>query len=72
MGMGIDGEHLKELQEQISDLSKDDLAEFSTWFEEFQAQLWDEQFERDVQDGKLDKIADEAVEDFKSGKCTDL
>jgi len=38
-------------------LPPEDLAEFRAWFEEFDAQIWDHQFEKDVQSGKLNRIA---------------
>jgi len=44
------------------------LARFRQWFEEFDAQVWDEQFEGDAKSGKLDKLADKAKSDFRAGK----
>ena len=45
---------LKEIEESISKLPKDDLAVLREWFEEFDAKMWDEQFENDAKAGKLD------------------
>lgn len=39
---------------------------------EYQANLWDEQFEADVKAGKLNRLAREAEKDFDDGKCTPL
>jgi hypothetical protein len=36
---------------------------------EFQAQMWDEQIERDVKDGRLDALLEQADRDFDSGRC---
>jgi len=33
---------------------------------------WDKQFEADVKAGKLDNIANQAIEDFKAGKAKEL
>jgi hypothetical protein len=33
---------------------------------------WDEQLEKDVQSGKLDHLADQALKDLKEGRCTEL
>jgi hypothetical protein len=61
-----------EIEKAVAGLSSNDLARFREWFEEFDAQLWDEQFENDVKSGKLDDIANKAIADFKSGKAKEL
>ena len=35
-------------------------------------EAWDRQLEEDVKAGKLDQLAEEALEDLRSGRCTDL
>jgi hypothetical protein len=34
--------------------------------------LWDSEFERDVAEGRLDALAEEAIRDYYEGRCTDL
>jgi hypothetical protein len=63
---------IAKLENAVRQLSPEDLAAFRAWFAEYDAQLWDEQFERDVAAGKLDSLADEALDDFRNGRCTDL
>jgi len=46
-----------------------DLSNFRQWFEEFDAQVWDRQFEADVKSGKLNKIAEQALNDYRTGKA---
>lgn len=53
-------------------LSPQELAAFRAWFAEYDAKLWDDQFERDVAAGRLDALAAEALEDLREGRCTDL
>ena len=60
---------VKDIESAIEKLSKDDLLEFRTWFEEFDAKVWDMQFEKDASSGKLNKVSEQAVNDYKSGKC---
>lgn len=60
---------IQDIKSAVSQLSKADLARFKEWFEEFDAKLWDEQFEADVTSGKFDELANRAVSDFKAGKC---
>ena len=63
---------LKEIEKAISQLSPQDLVEFRHWFAEFDAEAWDQQFERDVTTGKLDKLAEKALKHLREGNCTDL
>ena len=60
------------LEKAISELSSDELAKFTTWFEEFLADQWDRQIEADAAAGKLDHLAKKAAEDFEAGRCTEL
>jgi len=63
---------VQEIQEAVSQLPDEDLALFRVWFAEFDAALWDRQFEADVAAGRLDKLAEEALQDLREGRCTDL
>ena len=63
---------VKELQSAVSQLSPQELARFRKWFEEFEAEMWDKQFEDDVKSGKLDKLADQAIADLRAGNCKEL
>jgi hypothetical protein len=56
----------------ITGLSARDFAELQAWYEAYAAQLWDEQIEADVQAGRLDKLAEEAVQAFRSGQVSEL
>ena len=62
----------QEVQAAVSQLSAHELARFRKWFEEFEATMWDEQFEKDVKSGKLDHLADQAIADFRAGDCKEL
>ncbi len=63
---------VKEIEAAVSNLSSDELATFRSWFTEFDAEAWDKQFEQDVKAGRLDALADEAIQDLRNGRCTDL
>lgn len=60
---------VQEIENAISSLSPDDLAEFSRWFEEFQSQLWDEQIARDARSGRFDALIQWAKEQAETGQC---
>ncbi|GAH79924.1 unnamed protein product [marine sediment metagenome] len=63
---------IHEIEKAISKLSEEELSDFRKWFEEFDAEVWDKQFENDVKSGKLDKLAQQAILDYKAGKCKEL
>lgn len=52
---------LDEIKQAIKKLSPNELTHLRQWFEEYDNQLWDEQFEIDAKSGKLDKIANKAI-----------
>lgn len=63
---------VEEIAEAVRRLSPPELAAFRAWFAEFDASVWDQQFEEDVAAGRLDRLAEEALQDLREGRCTDL
>lgn len=63
---------LEQLEQKIQNLSPDDLAKFRDWFIEFDHVMWDKQIEADSKSGKLDRLIDEALADFKAGKAREI
>jgi len=61
-----------EIESAVSSLPTDELARFRAWFEEFDAALWNKQFEEDAKTGRLDALAKKAVTDFKEGRFKEL
>jgi hypothetical protein len=64
--------NLQEIENAIGKLSPDELAAFRVWFAEFDAEIWDRQFEEDVATGRLNKLAEKALQHLREGNCTDL
>jgi len=46
---------LEQLEQQVLELSPEDLAKFRAWFLEWDDEQWDKQIEADVAAGKFDK-----------------
>jgi len=63
---------VKKIENQISELSSAELAAFRDWFVEFDASAWDRQFEADVKAGKLDSLAEKALNDRAAGRSREL
>ena len=63
---------VKEIEEAISRLSEEEYQAFRAWFEEYENQQWDSQFKKDVESGRLDNMAQEALKEYDAGNCSDL
>lgn len=63
---------IKEIEKAIVNLPPTEIVELAKWFEEFHAQVWDDQIERDLKAGRLNSLLEEAGEDFESNRCTPL
>ena len=56
------------LEQTIKKLSPSELAAFRSWFIKFDAAEWDRQIEMDSETGKLNRLAQSAIEEHKAGK----
>ena len=54
------------IEDEIRKMNAEELAEFRNWFLEFDARQWDERIEKDAHSGKLNKIAEKAVDSLSS------
>ncbi len=61
-----------EIERAVEQLSPEELSAFRQWFSERDAKDWDNQFEADVNSGRLDALGEEALSDLREGRCTDL
>jgi hypothetical protein len=63
---------LEDIEKAVTQLPADQLAKFRAWFEEFEAARFDRRIERDARAGRLDKLAEQALADFRAGRARDL
>ena len=63
---------VEELERAVAELPPEKLAKFEAWFGKFMADAWDKQIEQDAKSGKLDKLFEESMEDFKSGRVKEI
>jgi hypothetical protein len=56
---------VQEIERAIEKLTDEELAEIRAW-------LWDRDIERDAGSGRLDTLAEEALQEYRSGKTTQL
>lgn len=63
---------VRDIEQAIRDLPEDELRQFRQWFADFDARLWDAEFEQDVADGHLDEAADKALRERREGRTRPL
>lgn len=63
---------IEDLERYIQQLSPEQLQQFRAWYEEFDSDNWDKQIEQDANNGKLDDLAEQALQEHKSGKTKNL
>ena len=63
---------LHELEHAVAGLSSDELARFRTWFAEYDGVAWDQQIEADARAGRLDALADAALQAHREGSTQAL
>jgi hypothetical protein len=62
---------VNDIEEAVQRLTPAELDAFRTWFAEFDATAWDHEIEDHVAAGGLDALAEEALEDYRAGRCTE-
>jgi BioD-like phosphotransacetylase family protein len=63
---------VQEIEHAITELSPKELAELSAWLADYQAKVWDEQIERDLDTGRLDALLDEVDAEYEAGEAKPL
>ena len=63
---------VEDIEQALTELPPDQLAEFRVWFEAFDAARFDESIERDAKAGRLDRLAEQALTDFLAGRAREL
>lgn len=63
---------VEEIKEAIAQLAPEELTGLSAWLADYQAQVWDEQIERDVEAGRLDALLEEVDAAYEAGEATPL
>ncbi len=63
---------IEQLEQEVQKLSPAELATFREWFLKYDSEEWDQQIDKDVEAGKLDKIASESLAEHKAGRTQEL
>ncbi|MBZ5634085.1 MAG: hypothetical protein LAO55_13260 [Acidobacteriia bacterium] len=63
---------VEKIENEIKELSQDELTALREWFAGFDADAWDRQMEADVNAGRLENLAERALRDHEAGRSTKL
>jgi hypothetical protein len=63
---------VEDIEKAIATLKPNELDRLRAWFEEFQAARFDEKIERDAKAGRLDRLAEQALDDYRKGSSREI
>ncbi len=58
-----------EIESAIEKLDPKEIRRVGDWLDELRERLFDERIEADAKAGKLDKLMEEAKQDYLAGRC---
>jgi mRNA-degrading endonuclease RelE of RelBE toxin-antitoxin system len=61
-----------EIEHAIEKLDPKEIRRVGDWLDELRERLFDERIEADAKAGKLDKLMEEAKQDYLAGRCKPL
>lgn len=63
---------VEDIEKAVAKLAPEQFAKFREWFDAFDAARFDSKIEHDAKTGKLDRLADQALADFRKGNAREL
>ncbi len=63
---------VQEIETAIQKLKPQEIHEVADWLQVLREELWDKQIQADAKAGKLDKLMEEAKQDYLAGRCKPL
>ncbi len=72
LGLFSEGWTEQQVLENYPTLNTRSIQAVRQWIFDVDYQRWDEQIERDIAEGKLDALAEEAISEFKAGQCREI
>ena len=61
-----------QIEKEIERLSREEQNALRDWFLAFDAEMWDTEIATDAAAGKLDKLAEEALQECRAGKTKSM
>ena len=63
---------LEQAKAAILSLPDNEFEQLKIWLSNLDYQRWDEELEKDIADGKLEALAQEAIASFEAGDCREI
>ncbi len=63
---------VERVEDEVQNLSAEELKAFRDWFARFDTAAWDQQIAADADNGKLRSLAERALKDHEAGRSTVL
>ena len=63
---------IQEIESAITKLKPEDIRTVGAWLDELREEMWDQRIAADAKAGRLDKLMEEARQDFEAGRCGPL
>jgi len=64
--------NLEQIEAAILSLPSDEFAKLRLWFLDLDYERWDDQIEQDIEDGRLEAFAQEAIAEYEAGHCREI
>lgn len=61
-----------EIEKALQAIPLDDARKVAAWLQHYLNEKWDAQIDADIDAGRLDKLADKAIEDYRAGRVKPL
>lgn len=62
----------EDIEKAVEQLAPQELARFREWFANFEADQFDAAIARDAEAGRLEVLAQEAIDEYRAGKTREL
>ena len=63
---------IQEIESAITKLKPEEIRTVGAWLDELREEMWDQRIAADAKAGRLDKLMEEARQDFEAGRCGPL
>jgi flagellar motor switch protein FliG len=63
---------VQEIETAIQKLKPQEIHEVADWLQELREELWDKQIDAGAKAGRLDELAEKALEDYRAGRTKPL
>ncbi len=64
--------NLEQIEIAILSLPSSEFDQLRLWFLDLDYERWDKQIDQDIEDGKLEELAQEAIAEFEAGHCREI